>query len=187
RGHFARECRAPRSQGTINIDNTRRVVPVKNPTNALVVTDGMGYDWSYQAEEGPTDFARMAFSSLGSSSSDTEIFIVQLYTIRLISKEGEHNIISIASYTFKLLYKSSMLNVSMSDLFRMIRQLRGVFVWLPTVRGCLVELPRQAAAYRGCLVELPRQAAAYRGRLVELPRQAAAYRGRLFKLPTAAA
>nr|GEU77990.1 retrovirus-related Pol polyprotein from transposon TNT 1-94 [Tanacetum cinerariifolium] len=32
----------------------------------------MGYDWSYEAEEGPTDFTLMAFSSLGSSSSDTK-------------------------------------------------------------------------------------------------------------------
>nr|GEW34396.1 retrovirus-related Pol polyprotein from transposon TNT 1-94 [Tanacetum cinerariifolium] len=54
-------------------------------------------------------------------------------------------------------------------------------------RGCLVELPRQAAAYRGCLVELPRQAAAYRGCLVELSRQAAAYRGCLVELPRQAA
>nr|GEZ54098.1 ribonuclease H-like domain-containing protein [Tanacetum cinerariifolium] len=72
RGHFDRECRAPRSQGNRNGDNTRRVVPVETPANALVVTDGMGYDWSYQAEEGPIDFALMAFSSSGSSSSDTE-------------------------------------------------------------------------------------------------------------------
>ncbi|GJY63860.1 ribonuclease H-like domain-containing protein [Tanacetum coccineum] len=75
RGHFARECRAPRNQGNRNGDNTRRVVPVETPANALVVTDGMGYDWSYQAEEGPTDFALMAHSSSGSSSSsssDTE-------------------------------------------------------------------------------------------------------------------
>nr|GEW49646.1 retrovirus-related Pol polyprotein from transposon TNT 1-94 [Tanacetum cinerariifolium] len=63
RGHFARECRAPRSQGNVNGDNTRRVVPVETPANALVVTDGMGYDWSYQAEEGPIKFALMAFSS----------------------------------------------------------------------------------------------------------------------------
>ncbi|GJU22461.1 ribonuclease H-like domain-containing protein [Tanacetum coccineum] len=54
RGHFARECRAPRNQGNRNGDNTRRVVSVETPTNALVVTDGMGYDWSYQAEEGVT-------------------------------------------------------------------------------------------------------------------------------------
>ncbi|GJX20595.1 ribonuclease H-like domain-containing protein [Tanacetum coccineum] len=76
RGHFARECRAPRNQGNRNRDNTRRVVPVETPANALVITDGMGYDWSYQAEEGPTDFALMAYSSLGSSSSsssDTEV------------------------------------------------------------------------------------------------------------------
>nr|GFB34708.1 ribonuclease H-like domain-containing protein [Tanacetum cinerariifolium]GFB42193.1 ribonuclease H-like domain-containing protein [Tanacetum cinerariifolium] len=46
RGHFARECRAPRSQGNKNGENTIRVVPVETPVNALVVTDGMGYDWS---------------------------------------------------------------------------------------------------------------------------------------------
>nr|GEW40600.1 hypothetical protein [Tanacetum cinerariifolium] len=72
RGHFARECRAPKSQGNRNGDNTRRVIPVETHANALVVTDGMGYSWSYQAEEGPTDFTLMAFSSSGSSSSDTE-------------------------------------------------------------------------------------------------------------------
>nr|GEU43775.1 ribonuclease H-like domain-containing protein [Tanacetum cinerariifolium] len=64
-GHFARECKAPRSQGNKNKDNTRRVIPVETPANALVVTDRMGYDWRYQAKEGPTDFALMAFSSLG--------------------------------------------------------------------------------------------------------------------------
>nr|GFC16267.1 hypothetical protein [Tanacetum cinerariifolium] len=73
RGHFARECRAPRSQRNKNKDNMRRVVPVETPANALVVTDGMGYDWSYQAEKGPTDFALMTFSSSGSSSSDIEV------------------------------------------------------------------------------------------------------------------
>nr|GEU40394.1 retrotransposon protein, putative, unclassified [Tanacetum cinerariifolium] len=72
RGHIARECRAPRSQRNRNGDNTRRVVLVKTPANALVVTDRMGYDWSYQAEEEPIDFALMAHSSSGSSSSDTE-------------------------------------------------------------------------------------------------------------------
>nr|GEV55657.1 hypothetical protein [Tanacetum cinerariifolium]GEW09527.1 hypothetical protein [Tanacetum cinerariifolium] len=73
RGHFARECRAPRSQGNRNRDNTRRVVPLKTLANALVVTDRMCYDWSYQAGEGPTDFAIKAFLSLGSSTSDTEL------------------------------------------------------------------------------------------------------------------
>nr|GEV49464.1 putative ribonuclease H-like domain-containing protein [Tanacetum cinerariifolium] len=36
RGHFARECRAPRSQGNRNGDNTRKVVLVETPANALV-------------------------------------------------------------------------------------------------------------------------------------------------------
>ncbi|GJX72848.1 ribonuclease H-like domain-containing protein [Tanacetum coccineum] len=41
RGHFARECRAPRNQGNMNGDNPRRVVPVETFANALVVADGM--------------------------------------------------------------------------------------------------------------------------------------------------
>ncbi|GKB66664.1 ribonuclease H-like domain-containing protein [Tanacetum coccineum] len=72
RGHFARECRIPRNQGNRNGDNIRRIIPVETPANALVVTDGMGYDWSYHAKEGPTDFALIAFTSQGSSSSNTE-------------------------------------------------------------------------------------------------------------------
>ncbi|GJV04756.1 ribonuclease H-like domain-containing protein [Tanacetum coccineum] len=72
RGHFARECRAPRNQGNRNGDAPRRIVPVETPANALVVQDGIGgYDWSYQAEEGPTDFALMAHLSSGSSSSSS--------------------------------------------------------------------------------------------------------------------
>ncbi|GKB99324.1 hypothetical protein Tco_0985461 [Tanacetum coccineum] len=39
-------------------------------SNALVSQcDGLGYDWSDQAEEGPTNFALMAYSSTSSSSS----------------------------------------------------------------------------------------------------------------------
>nr|GEX49494.1 hypothetical protein [Tanacetum cinerariifolium] len=41
RGHFARECKAPRSQGNRNIGNARRVLPVETPANTLVVTDRM--------------------------------------------------------------------------------------------------------------------------------------------------
>ncbi|GJW69340.1 putative ribonuclease H-like domain-containing protein [Tanacetum coccineum] len=64
RGHFARECRAPRNQENRNRENTRRVVLVETTTsNALVSCDGSGYDWSDQAEEGPTNFALMAYTS----------------------------------------------------------------------------------------------------------------------------
>nr|GFB52267.1 hypothetical protein [Tanacetum cinerariifolium] len=64
--------RAPKSQRNRNGDNTRKVIPMETPTNALVVTDGMGYDWSYQAKEGPTNFALMAFSSSSSFNLDTK-------------------------------------------------------------------------------------------------------------------
>ncbi|GKF49761.1 ribonuclease H-like domain-containing protein, partial [Tanacetum coccineum] len=55
RGHFTKECRALRNQENRNRENTKRVVPVETTTfNALVSCDGSGYDWSDQAEEGPT-------------------------------------------------------------------------------------------------------------------------------------
>ncbi|GKB93587.1 hypothetical protein Tco_0979724 [Tanacetum coccineum] len=73
KGHFARDYRAPKNQGNRNRDNARRVVPVETSTNALVVQDGIGgYDWSFQDEDGLTNFALMAYTSQGSSSSDTE-------------------------------------------------------------------------------------------------------------------
>ncbi|GKB11944.1 ribonuclease H-like domain-containing protein [Tanacetum coccineum] len=77
RGYFARECRAPRNQGNRNGDAPRMIVPVETPANALVVQDGIGgYDWSFQAEEGITNFALMAYTSQGSlssSSSDSKV------------------------------------------------------------------------------------------------------------------
>ncbi|GJV29159.1 ribonuclease H-like domain-containing protein [Tanacetum coccineum] len=84
RGHFARECRTPRNQGNRNgdagyrsRDNTRRTIPVETSDalvvqdNALIVQDGLGYDWSYIAQDEPTEFALMAYTS-NSSGSDTE-------------------------------------------------------------------------------------------------------------------
>ncbi|GJU86349.1 putative ribonuclease H-like domain-containing protein [Tanacetum coccineum] len=75
RGYFARECRAPRNQGNRNRDDLRRNAPMDtSTTNALVVQDGIGgYDWSFQAEEGLIKFDLMAFTSQGSSSSDSEV------------------------------------------------------------------------------------------------------------------
>ncbi|GJZ01544.1 ribonuclease H-like domain-containing protein [Tanacetum coccineum] len=73
KGHFARECRAPRNQGNRNGDAPIRIIPVETPANALVVQDGIGgYDWSFQAEEDISNFALMAYTSQGSSSSDSE-------------------------------------------------------------------------------------------------------------------
>nr|GFB06612.1 hypothetical protein [Tanacetum cinerariifolium] len=78
KGHFARECRSPKdSRRTAVAEPQRRNVPVETSTsNALVSQcDGTGtYDWSYQAEEEPTNFALMAFSSSSSNlSSDNEV------------------------------------------------------------------------------------------------------------------
>ncbi|GJQ98450.1 hypothetical protein Tco_0009589 [Tanacetum coccineum] len=58
-------------------DNTRRTVPVETSDalvvqdNALIMQDGLGYDWSYIAQDEPTEFALMAYTS-NSSGSDTE-------------------------------------------------------------------------------------------------------------------
>nr|GEZ71271.1 hypothetical protein [Tanacetum cinerariifolium] len=69
-GHFARGCRAPRSQDTKHKESTRRNVPVETPASAALVScDGLGgYDWSDQAKDGPTNFALMAYSSISSNS-----------------------------------------------------------------------------------------------------------------------
>ncbi|GJX70649.1 putative ribonuclease H-like domain-containing protein [Tanacetum coccineum] len=70
RGYFTREGRAPRENR--NKEHVRRNVTVETTeTNALVAQDGLGYDWSDQAEEGPTNFALMAYTSSGSSSSSS--------------------------------------------------------------------------------------------------------------------
>ncbi|GKC98040.1 ribonuclease H-like domain-containing protein [Tanacetum coccineum] len=79
-GHFARECRAPRNQENRGRENNRRTVTVETSNeNALVAQDGIGgYDWSYQAEEQhPTNFALMAHTFSGSSSSsDSELLLL---------------------------------------------------------------------------------------------------------------
>nr|GEU41706.1 putative ribonuclease H-like domain-containing protein [Tanacetum cinerariifolium] len=66
--------RSPRD--TRNKDTQRRTVLVETSTsNALVLQcDGVGnYDWSFQADEEPINYALMAFTSSSSSSSDNEV------------------------------------------------------------------------------------------------------------------
>ncbi|GJR20601.1 putative ribonuclease H-like domain-containing protein [Tanacetum coccineum] len=91
KGHFARECRAPRNQDSRNKEPTRRTVPVEETTsNALVSQcDGFGYDWSDQAEEGPTNFALMAYSStsLNSSTNSEKNESVYDEDIKLLKRE----------------------------------------------------------------------------------------------------
>ncbi|GJW88417.1 hypothetical protein Tco_0163757 [Tanacetum coccineum] len=60
----------PNGSDIIKFKNQRRNVTVETiETKALVAQDGLGYDWSDLAEEGPTNFALMAYTSSSSSSS----------------------------------------------------------------------------------------------------------------------
>nr|GFD04361.1 hypothetical protein [Tanacetum cinerariifolium] len=70
RGHFVREYRSQRDNR--NKETPKRTVPVEVSTsNALASQcDGVGsYDWSFQADEEPPNYALMEFTSSGSSSS----------------------------------------------------------------------------------------------------------------------
>nr|GEW58447.1 hypothetical protein [Tanacetum cinerariifolium] len=80
-GHFARECRAPRSQDRGRRENYRQgSKEEEQDPMALMAIDGVGWDWSYMEnkevnhalvadEEAPTEFSLMA-----KSSSDNEVF-----------------------------------------------------------------------------------------------------------------
>nr|GEY13419.1 ribonuclease H-like domain-containing protein [Tanacetum cinerariifolium] len=73
RGHFAREYRSPRD--TRNKDTQRRNVLVETSTSHALVSlcDGVGsYDWSFQVDEEPTNYALMAFTSSRSLCSDNK-------------------------------------------------------------------------------------------------------------------
>nr|GFA50907.1 hypothetical protein [Tanacetum cinerariifolium] len=93
-GHFARECRSPKdSRRTTVAEPQRRNVPVETSTSNELVSlcDGIGtYDWRYQAEEEPTNFALMAFTSSSSnSSSDNETGLESVEARLFIYKQNE--------------------------------------------------------------------------------------------------
>nr|GEV81514.1 hypothetical protein [Tanacetum cinerariifolium] len=77
KGHFARECRSLKdTRMNVAAEPQRRNVLVETSTsNALVSQcDGVGnYDWSFQLEEEPINYALMAFTSSSSSISDNEV------------------------------------------------------------------------------------------------------------------
>nr|GFB78849.1 hypothetical protein [Tanacetum cinerariifolium] len=80
-GHFARECRAPKSQDKGRRDNYRQGSKVEEQApKALMAIDRVGWDWSFMAneeknhalvadEEAPTEFTLMA-----KTSADSEVF-----------------------------------------------------------------------------------------------------------------
>nr|GEX88049.1 hypothetical protein [Tanacetum cinerariifolium] len=56
-----------------NKEHVRRNVTVETTdANALVAQDGFKYDWSDQAKDGPTNFALMAYTSLGAYKASLE-------------------------------------------------------------------------------------------------------------------
>nr|GEY21222.1 hypothetical protein [Tanacetum cinerariifolium] len=86
-GHFARECGAPRSQDRGRRENFKHSSKTEERApKALMAIDGVGWDWSYMAneeedhalvanQEAPTEFALMA-----KSSSENEVFDNSLCT-----------------------------------------------------------------------------------------------------------
>nr|GFA91541.1 hypothetical protein [Tanacetum cinerariifolium] len=88
KGHFARECRSLEdTRRNVTAEHQRRNVLVETSTsNALVLQcDGVdSYDWSFQAEEEPTNYSLMAFTSSSSSSSDNEVAFVPNLVLKLM-------------------------------------------------------------------------------------------------------
>ncbi|GKE97115.1 putative ribonuclease H-like domain-containing protein, partial [Tanacetum coccineum] len=127
-GHFARECRALRSQDKGRRESYKKDPKVEEPGHkAMMAFDGSGWDWSYMAEEeedhalvaeeeeAPTEFALMAKSS---SSSDNEV-----YDDSFCSKSCRKNTKSLNAKIKKL---NEELSDSESDLFNYKRGLSQV-------------------------------------------------------------
>nr|GEX58089.1 hypothetical protein [Tanacetum cinerariifolium] len=80
-GHFARECRAPRSQDRGRRENFKHGSKTEEQApEALMAIDGVGWDWSYMTNE-EEDHALLAdqealieFTLMAKSSSNNEVF-----------------------------------------------------------------------------------------------------------------
>ncbi|GJS30144.1 ribonuclease H-like domain-containing protein [Tanacetum coccineum] len=125
-GHFARECRNPRSQESRprNHDNrnwsqesSRRTVNVEDTApKAMVAIDGAGFDWNFMAEEEvTTNMALMAFSDSEVYTDKTcsniclksfETLKTQLDNLRIEFNKSEFNL---ATYKGGLAYVEEQL------------------------------------------------------------------------------
>ncbi|GJT11035.1 hypothetical protein Tco_0858077 [Tanacetum coccineum] len=76
-------------------DNTRRTVPVETSDalvvqdNALIVQDGLGYDWSYIAQDEPTEFALMAYTSKTSSGLTSKLGLESVEAQLVVHQKNE--------------------------------------------------------------------------------------------------
>ncbi|GJW68188.1 putative ribonuclease H-like domain-containing protein [Tanacetum coccineum] len=114
-GHFAKECRSPRENR--NREPVRRNMIVETTkTKALVAQDGLGYDWSDQAEEGPTNFALMAYTS----SSSSRCLLKQIFRKKFEKAEKERDDLKLTLEKFGNSSKNlrKLLEIQVSDKFK---------------------------------------------------------------------
>ncbi|GKB25574.1 hypothetical protein Tco_0864975 [Tanacetum coccineum] len=83
-----------RNQENRNRESIRRSVPAEiTSSNALILCDGLDdYDWSDKAEEGPTNFALMAYSSTSSNfevSTDSNCSSSCLENVKILKEQNE--------------------------------------------------------------------------------------------------
>ncbi|GKD73147.1 hypothetical protein Tco_1331429, partial [Tanacetum coccineum] len=90
--------KAPRNQGNKNKDagyrrDTSNALVVQDNAlvvqdNALIVQDGLGYDWSYVAQDEPIEFALMAYTS-NSPGSDIELGLESVEAQLVVYQKNE--------------------------------------------------------------------------------------------------
>nr|GEU60603.1 ribonuclease H-like domain-containing protein [Tanacetum cinerariifolium] len=93
-GYFTKECRGPRNQDSRNRyqDSFRRMVHVEeSPSKAMVAINGVGFDWSYMAEdEVPKNMALMAFSDFETTLCENIVALTRDMSI----KDSEINVLN---------------------------------------------------------------------------------------------
>nr|GEW87539.1 hypothetical protein [Tanacetum cinerariifolium] len=106
RGHFARECRAPRNKGNRNRDAPTRNAPVNtSTTNALVVQDGIEDDSSELKrflEIVPKDDDDVTIEATPLSSKSPTIVDYKIY------KEGKKSYFKIIRADYSVVFKSKV-------------------------------------------------------------------------------
>ncbi|GJW71758.1 putative ribonuclease H-like domain-containing protein [Tanacetum coccineum] len=141
RGHFARECIAPRNQDNKNKESSRRSVHVEiSSSTYLVSCDGLGgYDWSDQAEEGP-NYALMAFSSSNFNSevsNDSICLKTCLETVESIKSQNDQLLKDLKKSELMVLgYKTGLKSVEERLEFYKTNE----SIYLEDIKGLKVEI-----------------------------------------------
>nr|GEY63303.1 ribonuclease H-like domain-containing protein [Tanacetum cinerariifolium] len=110
------------SKGKPELEPIRWNVTVETTdANALVAQDGFGYDWSDQAEDGPTNFTLMTYTSSGSlSSSSSSSLDYESLEKKLEKAKKERDEIKITLEKFENSSKTlnKMLNSQVNDKYK---------------------------------------------------------------------